>query len=99
VCQRVESPLPIRVASHVHRNRHGTVYFRFVVIPADLRDEASAYVDPTFFIAPGVTDPGAYQFVFSEGIENSVSAVPEPPSGLLMLSGLVGMLGCFVRRT
>lgn len=63
------------------------------------RDEASAYVDPTFFIAPGVTDPGAYQFVFSEGIENSASAVPEPPSGLLMLSGLVGMLGCFVRRT
>jgi integrase len=35
----VESTLPIRVASHIHRNRHGTFYFRFV-IPVDLRDTA-----------------------------------------------------------
>lgn len=31
--------MPIRVASHIHRNRHGTFYFRFV-IPAELRHTA-----------------------------------------------------------
>jgi hypothetical protein len=35
----VESILPIRIASHIYRNRHGTFYFRFV-IPAELRNTA-----------------------------------------------------------
>ena len=57
------------------------------------RAAASAYIDPTFALAPGVADATSHRIVFSAGIGNKASLVPEPSSWLLTLVGL----GCLTR--
>lgn len=47
-----------------------------------------AYLDPTFVIAAGVSDPQDYSFAFSQGIANGV---PEPASWAMMMIGFCGL--------
>jgi len=49
----------------------------------------SAFVDPQFSIASG--DPSLYQFDFSAGIGNSVGAVPESSTWVMLLLGFCGL--------
>ena len=48
----------------------------------------NAWVDPTFTIDPAVANQ--YSLDFSEGIGNSVSAVPEPSTWTMMILGFCG---------
>lgn len=57
---------------------------------------ASAFIDPFFFIIPGFPDAGQYSIITSPGIDN-ISAVPEPSSWMMLLTGLAG-LGFFMYR-
>jgi len=61
-----------------------------------------ASLDPTFQIASGVANSGAYSFVFSDGIGNSapVSATPLPATLPLLATafGALGLLGWRKRR-
>lgn len=60
---------------------------------------ASAYTDPTFQIAPGTPNAGSYSFIYSPGVGNGVSGVPEPSTWAMMLCGLVGLGLAGYRRT
>jgi hypothetical protein len=62
-------------------------------------DSFSGFVDPTFAIAPGSANAGAYSFVFSDGISNGggAAAAPEPAAWTMMLLGF-GALGALARR-
>jgi hypothetical protein len=63
-------------------------------------DTFSASLDPTFAIAPGTANSGAYSFIFSDGIGNTApggGGVPEPSVWALMLIGFGG-LGAALRR-
>jgi hypothetical protein len=53
--------------------------------------------DPILSIDPLTSNAAAYRLVFSDGIGNSVAAVPEPASWALMLAG-IGALGFAVGR-
>ena len=56
----------------------------------------SGSIDPTFLIAPGVTNANAYSIIFSDGISNgSVSTTPLPAALPLFATGLgaLGLLG------
>lgn len=61
-------------------------------------EEASASVDPTFSIAAGVPDAGAYQIILSDGVGNSAPSVPEPSTWLLTLLGLGCLIGVRASR-
>jgi hypothetical protein len=55
---------------------------------------ASAYLDPTFAIGPGVINPGQYSFVFSTGVGNTPAvAIPEPSTWAILGIGFAGMAG------
>jgi PEP-CTERM motif len=50
-----------------------------------------AQVDPIFTIDPSVANADQYHFVFSEGIGNTISAVPEPSTWAMMILGFTGI--------
>jgi hypothetical protein len=52
---------------------------------------ASAFVDPTFALGSDVINPGQYSFVFSAGIGNAPSAIPEPSTWAMTLIGFAGL--------
>lgn len=63
-------------------------------------DTFSGTLDPTFAIAPGFANAGAYSFIFSDGIGNAPldsGGVPEPSAWAMMLLGFAG-LGVAGRR-
>jgi hypothetical protein len=49
----------------------------------------SGFIDPTFTVVGD--DPGAYKLYFSQGIGNSVGAVPEPSTWAMMIVGFIGL--------
>ena len=53
---------------------------------------ASATVDPIFTIDPTLSDADQYQIFFSPGVgDDAASAVPEPSTCAMLLSGLAGL--------
>jgi hypothetical protein len=58
---------------------------------------ASGFIDPVISIDPSFADAGLYHIVFTAGVGNPGSAVPEPASWALMLAGF-GVAGSAMRR-
>ena len=48
---------------------------------------ASAFADPRISISPANPNASNYTLIFSDGVGNAVSAVPEPDAWILMLAG------------
>nr|WP_199866341.1 PEP-CTERM sorting domain-containing protein [Bradyrhizobium sp.] len=65
--------------------------YRVYMLAAGISDGGSfsAWVDPTFTIDPAVASQ--YSLYFSEGIGNTVSAVPEPSTWAMVIIGFFGV--------
>jgi hypothetical protein len=50
-----------------------------------------ANVDPVFTIDPSLANADQYSFLFSDGVGNSPSAVPEPSTWAMMILGFAGV--------
>jgi hypothetical protein len=58
--------------------------------------DVSASADPYIYIDPTFANAGQYSIEVSSGAGNSLAAVPEPASWIVMLGGL-GLAGCVMR--
>jgi hypothetical protein len=62
-------------------------------------ETGTAYVDPQYFLDPGLIDPNGFNLILSDGIGNASAAAPEPGSIGLVLLGTAGCILTHRRRS